>query len=197
MSLVLCCLFVALTFSPLSGQTASDCDFDGNGEVGFGDYLLFLKAYQTDQAKYDLSGNGTVDFTDFVTFLKFYGQTVSVNLAPTANAGVDQGVEKKDTIALDGSVSSDPDGDSLTYLWTQVYGEGVSLSDSTVGGPSFTAPSAGNYAFELVVSDGALQSNRDTVIVNVVVLAEAAVMVGTEDAPLSYQSAVGVRSRSM
>ena len=58
-------------------QTANDADFDGNGRVGFTDFLMFAKAYGSTQADYDLNQSGKVDFTDFLSFARFYGQAVS------------------------------------------------------------------------------------------------------------------------
>ena len=45
-------------------------------------------------------------------------------------------------MALDGSGSSDPEGEDLSYLWTQVSNgaPSVSLSDATLQGPVFTSP---------------------------------------------------------
>ena len=41
------------------------------------------------------------------------------NQMPTAHAGVDQEVDEGDLVELVGSLSSDPDGDSITYQWEQ------------------------------------------------------------------------------
>ena len=47
---------------------------------------------------------------------------------------------KNRIVTLDGSGSSDPDGDPLSYAWTQVSGPTVALSDATAAQPTFTAP---------------------------------------------------------
>ena len=195
--LLLCIVALALTPGQPQAQTATDADFDGSGEVDFPDFATFATAFGTKvgqqgyNAACDLDGSGEIEFPDFATFAQLFGQTAAPNQPPVANAGSDQGVEKKDTITLDGTGSSDPEGSQLGHQWTQVYGETVSLSDTTAAQPTFLAPASGNYAFALVVSDGSLSSDPDTVLVNVVVLSDQAVVVGADDSPLSYQSTVG------
>ena len=71
-----------------------------------------------------------------------------------------------DTVQLDGSGSSDPDGDTLSYSWiivTQPAGSSAALSDSSLANPTFIADEAGTYVLELVVNDGAVDSNPDQV----------------------------------
>jgi hypothetical protein len=76
------------------------------------------------------------------------------NLAPVADAGAPQTVDRGDLVTLDASGSSDPNGDALTYGWAQTGGIAVALSDPTVVTPTFTAPTAaGVLTFTLTVTD--------------------------------------------
>jgi hypothetical protein len=96
---------------------------------------------------------------------------VIVNQEPTANAGSDQTVNEGDTVSLDGSGSSDPDGDTLTYAWTQTAGTQVTLDDASSATPSFTAPDVGadgeTLTLELTVDDGNGHTATDAVAINI------------------------------
>ena len=48
-----------------------------------------------------------------------------VNSAPNAVAGSNQSVNGGASVSLDGSGSNDPDGDELSYQWTQTFGPTV------------------------------------------------------------------------
>ncbi len=80
---------------------------------------------------------------------------IHVTNPPVADAGPNQVVGMSSLVTLDGSASSDPDGDTpLAYLWTQTGGTTVTLSDAAVVNPTFTAPAvAENLTFELTVTD--------------------------------------------
>ncbi|MDY6920339.1 MAG: PKD domain-containing protein [Pseudomonadota bacterium] len=93
------------------------------------------------------------------------------NVAPVANAGRDIGGRiAGDTVTLDGSGSSDFDGDSLTYEWRFTdnvpSGTSATLTGSDTSMPQFTIDQKGDYEVELTVSDGALSAS-DRVRVNV------------------------------
>lgn len=92
------------------------------------------------------------------------------NAAPTAEAGPDQQVSPGTTVTLNGTASTDPDGDQLTYTWTQIDGNQVSLSGSNTPEATFEAPTVidrETLEFELSVSDRSL-SDTDSVSVEVV-----------------------------
>lgn len=52
-------------------------DFDGNGEVGFPDFLAFAQAFGQDNPSLeaDLNGDQRVDFADFLVFVQNFGRT--------------------------------------------------------------------------------------------------------------------------
>lgn len=92
-----------------------------------------------------------------------------LNLPPQANAGPDQTVAVNDIVQLDGSTSTDPDGNyPLTYSWTitqKPAGSAAALSDSTIAIPTFTADVPGDYTIELVVTDSKGKSSPADVVV--------------------------------
>jgi hypothetical protein len=98
------------------------------------------------------------------------------NRPPLAYAGDDQTVvyagPSGTLVTLDGSASSDPDGDSLTYTWTGPFTEGGGTATGV--SPTITLP-LGESTITLIVNDGAVDSSSsDTVriVVNYGVLGE-------------------------
>jgi RHS repeat-associated protein/uncharacterized repeat protein (TIGR01451 family) len=88
------------------------------------------------------------------------------NSRPIAQAGPDQTVPRGATVVLDGSASSDVDGQPLTFRWTVLERPPLSqaaLDDPVAVGPAFIADLAGRYVVQLIVNDGLLDSLADTV----------------------------------
>ena len=79
-----------------------------------------------------------------------------VNDPPVAEAGPDQEVDEGAAVTLSGS-GTDPEGETLTFAWTQTGGPQVALSEAAAAAPSFTAPAQlaadTTLVFELVVAD--------------------------------------------
>ncbi|MDD5133134.1 MAG: putative S-layer protein [Candidatus Nanoarchaeia archaeon] len=86
------------------------------------------------------------------------------NKAPVANAGQDQTVSANTLVILDGSQSSDADGNQLTYKWEQIGGMQTQLTNANANIATFTPTSSGAYLFKLTVNDGKLESSDNILI---------------------------------
>ncbi len=94
----------------------------------------------------------------------------NVNRSPTANAGLDDSATLGIGKNISGSLSSDPDGDALTYLWAVVTNPSnvtVNFSSTSVVSPTVTFGSAGVVTLRLTVRDTSNASAQDTVVFNV------------------------------
>lgn len=90
------------------------------------------------------------------------------NTAPVARAGSGQSVTTGSFVTLDGTGSTDSNGDRLTYSWqfiSRPAGSGALLSGSNTARPSFSADVSGTYVVQLVVNDGTAASAASTVTV--------------------------------
>jgi hypothetical protein len=91
----------------------------------------------------------------------------SPNTFPVAESGADQEVAIGETVELDGSASSDPDGDELVFEWEQTDGPTVALEGGDGPTPSFVAAEPGEHVFLLHVTDPDGASDSDEVVVRV------------------------------
>lgn len=96
----------------------------------------------------------------------------NVDHEPTAIAGGNLTANEASAVTLNGSASSDPDYDALTFAWTQVAGPTVSLSGANTAFPYFTAPfvsaAGATLKFNLTVHDPYGGASSDAVTVTVV-----------------------------
>ena len=87
---------------------------------------------------------------------------------PVADAGPNQIGVPAGTITLNGSNSHDPNGEALTFQWTQITGPSVALSAPTAAITSFTAVAGQTYAFRLTVRNTDNQSASANVTITTV-----------------------------
>ncbi len=119
------------------------------------------------------AGTPSASATDTVTITV----TVPANRLPVADAGPAQRVETNALVTLNGTGSSDPDGDTLSYAWTHTQTGGaapatpITLTGADIAGPTFTPVAAGTYTFTLTVTDDGTPaaSDTDTVVITVTV----------------------------
>ena len=105
---------------------------------------------------------------------------------PIAKAGSNQTINENSQFTLDGSASSAPGNEELTYFWTAP--EGITLSSTTVAQPSFTTPEVTtdtNYTFSLTVYDGRMYSEDNQVIATVKQVNKAPVANAGTDAEIT------------
>ncbi|WP_297118801.1 glycosyl hydrolase family 18 protein [uncultured Enterobacter sp.] len=112
-------------------------------------------------------------------------EPVATNHAPVATA-VDQSVTGPAAVTLDGSASSDQDGDALTYKWTQISGPTVTLANSTKAKATFNVAAVTSnqtLAFRLTVTDAkGLSNSVDVQVLNKAPKANQAPVVNKIDA---------------
>jgi hypothetical protein len=89
---------------------------------------------------------------------------------PVAIAGLDQSVTAGTIVTLDGSQSSAPTGQPLTFAWTQTAGPIVTLDNAQNAKPTFVSPAVTTdtvLTFQLIVSNGTSTSAPATVHITV------------------------------
>lgn len=134
-----------------------------NGTTPFADKSCALCHTSNGPSKSDLNQNGQ----------SYKGNNLTAicpvsNVAPVANAGPSQSVVTGTTVTLNGSGSSDADGNPLTYLWSFTSipaGSGATLTAPTTVKPTFLADKTGQYVVRLLVNDGAVNSAAATVTI--------------------------------
>ena len=92
----------------------------------------------------------------------------TTNTAPVANAGPAQSLQVGATVTLDGSQSSDPQNEPLTYSWSFLNipaSSNATLTGPTAKNPTFVADAAGTYVVQLIVSDPFTSGNPSTVTI--------------------------------
>ena len=141
------------------------------------DYENPSDSNQDNVYRVEIRASDDIDFTTMMLTVTVTnvddGDGGESNDAPIAIISVspnpDTSVITTDTqVTLDGSGSSDPNGDELSYDWSQPIGQNITLgftntTDTRVA--TFTATSSGTYTFTLTVSDGSLSGRAEVIVV--------------------------------
>jgi len=137
--------------------------------------MFITNGYSADHSPFMVNADCTVssfpsvfkrraDATTFDVSAWTWSCATPANAAPVANAGASQTVEQTSAagamVTLDGSASSDADGDPLTYRWSGPFGTATGISPSVQ-----FAPGVSNA--NLVVNDGQVDSEPSTVLITV------------------------------
>ncbi len=118
----------------------------------------------------DFGGDLTATLTNTLAGVGTEESSVSVEVegGPMATISAQSLIQEGDLVVLDGTPSVDPNGDPVTFAWTQLSGPAVSF-DASGSQVSFTAPAVEvdtAMTFELTVTDGMFtDTNQVTVTI--------------------------------
>ena len=133
---------------------------DANGRVAFG--VLFGN-YLRPRSYGDQTGPVPVDIPR-IRYEMLTRKVRTGNDPPVADAGPDQLGIVAGSVTLDGTGSYSPEGNALTYQWTQIAGTAVTINNSTASKASFTAADSQSYSFRLTVKDAYGQGTARTTV---------------------------------
>ena len=154
-------------------------DFDGNGLVGFSDFVAFAGAFGAQRGDgkyvpaYDLNNDGTIAFNDFVIFATSFGEAANRAPAFTAAPPMTRSVAENtpaDQPIGDPVTATDADDDSLTYHLRGAYADRFSIGASTgqlvtKDGIAYDHEARDAYSVTVRARDG--QGGRATIVVGV------------------------------
>ncbi|MBI5193685.1 MAG: hypothetical protein HZA08_09630 [Nitrospirae bacterium] len=166
------CPMVDTDFDSIPDCLDTDDDNDGLTDTWEAQYGLNpLDATGNNGADGDPDGDGFTNSAEFSGGSSPVDPASLPNHPPAANGGSDQNVLISSQVTLDGSASSDPDDDLITYNWTMTClpsGSSSALSDSTIPKPVFIPDIVGTYCFNLTVCDHRVCNGADSVVISAV-----------------------------
>ena len=133
---------------------------DANGRVAFG--VLFGN-YLRPRSYGEQTGPVPVDIPR-IRYEMLTRKVRTGNDPPVADAGPDQLGIAAGPVTLDGTGSYSPEGNALTYQWTQIAGTAVTINNSTSSKANFTAADSQSYSFRLTVKDAYGQGTARTTV---------------------------------
>ena len=113
-------------------------------------YSLFIENGEFNLGKLTFTYNSALSFTPPIAIA---GDNISV-ISPNTSA------------TLDGSASNDPEGQTISYNWTQVYGPTIiTFDDNNIASPTISNLVDGVYKCKLTVSDGTYQDTDEVLVI--------------------------------
>ncbi|MCB2154771.1 hypothetical protein KQI84_07775 [bacterium] len=92
------------------------------------------------------------------------------NDPPVTDAGIDFSAYEHARVTLDGTGTTDDEGDTIYYQWTQIGGPTVELSGASTSTPTFWSPGVDTstiLTFQLITNDGDLTGSTEQVTVTI------------------------------
>ncbi len=149
-----------------NATTARTPDFDGNGTVGFSDFMAFAEQYRSRrgdgryQVRYDLNRDGAIDFSDFLIFIGSYDGPVSPpgggssrpDLIVESPSVSDSTLTPGQTFTLRATVRNSGTGSAAatTLRYYRSSNSTISASDTEVGTDSVSGLSASGTSAESI-----------------------------------------------
>ena len=166
------------TYVPKQGYSGSDhFRFRAIDDKGFESNVAQVditvnEVSQSNETQADGLTESTEDTTNETSTERDTGTSAleQPNQPPNANAGNDQNVEVNTQVNLDGSKSSDQDGEIVSYKWEQTGGAEIELKQADAQTASFDVPESAadsTLTFKLTVVDDKDASDPDEVTVEI------------------------------
>ncbi|RAJ97401.1 putative secreted protein (Por secretion system target) [Larkinella arboricola] len=154
----------SMTYSKI--ETSAPYSLFGDDNGNYDPWNLKIGSYSLRATPYLGAGGSGLMGTPMTLNFTLVNQT---NQPPVARAGADQTITlPTNSVTLNGSTSSDPEGGALTYLWTQRSGPNTAnLSSPTSVSLTASNLAAGTYVFRLTVRDQPGATAYDDVTVRV------------------------------
>lgn len=155
---------IDLSFNEGTPLTVSLLDFRGDFDLAF----WTLKKGSTTDSIIGLPLNVTV-YKDMVIHVRLIPRPPKGNVLPVADAGLDKTLYlPTNSVIIDGSKSSDPDGEITAYKWSQISGPTTAtLTNQFTSVVTISNLQMGDYKFSLAVTDDSLAVGSDEVVVSV------------------------------
>ncbi len=146
--------------------------YNATSNSNFNNAAVFVVTGKT-VMDFDIRTKAGSDFSCINVLDIFYGSDTTiatVNLPPIARAGADTSLQlPTDSLTIRGCASSDPENGILKYKWKKIAGPAsFQIINDTLCATKIKNLVAGNYIFELAVTDTAGLTAKDSV--NIVVL---------------------------